>query len=54
LHIDVDLKLPFPDKPRDIAYLQISPGYWTAGKGTFDAYFGPTGWDLKATPVEKK
>ena len=53
LHVDVDLKLPFPDKEREVQMLQISPAYWTTGKGQFDGSFGPTGWDLKATPIKK-
>ena len=53
LHVDVDLKLPFPDKEREVQMLQIGPAYWTTGKGQFDGTFGPTGWDLKATPIKK-
>ena len=53
LHVDVDFQLPFPDKAREVQVLQIGPAYWTAGKGTFDGHFGPTGWDLKTTPINK-
>jgi hypothetical protein len=54
LHVDADLRLPFPDKEREAAFLQLGPYYWTTGKGTFDGTFGATGWELKATPLEKK
>jgi transglutaminase-like putative cysteine protease len=54
LHVDVDIQLPFPDKVRESHLLQVSPYYWCTGRGTFDGRFGPTGWDLKATPIEKK
>jgi transglutaminase-like putative cysteine protease len=56
LHVDVDLKLPFPDPPGEKIFvgLQLEPAYWTFGKGTFDAKFGPTGWDLKTKLIEKK
>jgi transglutaminase-like putative cysteine protease len=54
LHVEVDLRLPFPDKEREAQFLQLGPLYWTTGKGTFDGHFGPTGWELKATPIEKK
>jgi hypothetical protein len=53
LHVDVDLKLPFPDREREVQLLQITPAYWTTGTGKFDADFGPSGWELKATPVKK-
>lgn len=52
LHVDVDLQLPFPDKVRDCPFLQITPFYWTYGRGTFDGTFGPSGWELKATPIK--
>ncbi len=56
LQVDVDMKLPFPDPPGEKLFvgLQLEPAYWTFGKGTFDAKFGPTGWDLKCKLVEKK
>ncbi len=54
LHVDVDLQLPYPGKVREAPLLQIGPHYWTAGNGTFDGYFGPTGWEMKVTPSEKK
>ena len=54
LHIDVDLRLPYPDKEREVQYLQVGPSYWATGKGAFDGEYGPTGWDLKATRIEKK
>lgn len=54
LHADVDLRLPFPDKEREVQFLQINPSYWATGKGTFDGQYGPTGWALKATRIEKK
>ncbi|QJW96031.1 transglutaminase-like domain-containing protein [Frigoriglobus tundricola] len=54
LHVDTDLRLPYPDKERDAQFLQIGPHYWAQGTGQFDGYFGPSGWELKATPIEKK
>jgi hypothetical protein len=54
LHVDVDLLLPFPDKVRECPLLQISPFYWAQGRGNFDGSFGPSGWELKATPVREK
>jgi transglutaminase-like putative cysteine protease len=54
LHVDVDLRLPFPDKVRDAQFLQIGPYYWTTGRGTFDGSFGPTGWELKATSIRQR
>ncbi len=54
LHVDVDLRLPYPDAERTAKALQTTPNYYTLGKGTFDGVFGPTGWELKATPIEKK
>ena len=57
LHVDPDLLLqypaPAPPKPH-ATLLQIAPHYQAMGKGGFDAEFGPTGWELKATPIEKK
>jgi transglutaminase-like putative cysteine protease len=53
LHVDADLQLPFPDKVREAQFLQITPYYWTTGKGAFDGTFGPSGWDLKAAPIKK-
>lgn len=54
LHVDVDLKLPFSDRMREAQFLQINPFYWTTGTGTFDGTFGPSGWEVKVTPVAKK
>jgi hypothetical protein len=54
LHTDVDFRLPFPEKARECQLLQVSPYYWATGKGTFDAAFGPSGWEVKTTPIEKK
>jgi transglutaminase-like putative cysteine protease len=54
LHTDVDLQLPFPDKVRECQFLQINPYFWSTGKGTYDGYFGPSGWEVKTTPIEKK
>lgn len=53
LHVDPDLRLPFPDKDRESQWLQFAPAYWTTGKGTFDGQFGPTTWDVKAEPIKK-
>jgi transglutaminase-like putative cysteine protease len=53
LHVDVDLKLPFPDKVREADLIQIGPYYWTTGTGKFDGTFGPSGWDVKTTRLEK-
>ncbi|CAN0077233.1 unnamed protein product, partial [Phaeothamnion confervicola] len=54
LHVDTDLRLPYPDQERDAQFLQIGPHYWAQGNGKFDGHFGPSGWELKATPIEKK
>lgn len=54
LHVDVDLQLPYPDQMRTAFLLQVAPNYYTYGKGTFDGFYGPTGWRLVATPIEKK
>ncbi len=54
LHVDVDLKLPFPDQVQTAEGLQVTPGYWAHGKGVFDAKFGDSGWDLTATPIKKE
>lgn len=54
LHVDADLRLQFLDKQTVCKALQGSPAYKTFGKGTFDGKYGPSGWDLKATPFEKK
>jgi transglutaminase-like putative cysteine protease len=54
LHVDVDLKLPFPDKVREAQFLQLGPYYWATGTGTFDGSFGPTAWELKATPIRQR
>jgi transglutaminase-like putative cysteine protease len=54
LHVDADLQLPFPEKVRESQLLQVGPYFWTTGRGTYDASFGPTGWELKTTPLEKK
>jgi transglutaminase-like putative cysteine protease len=52
LHLDVDLQMPFPDKVRECQFLQIAPFYWALGQGKFDGSFGPSGWELKATPLK--
>ena len=54
LHIDLDLKLPFPDQDRSTDMMQVAPSYWLNGRGSFDATLGPTGWELKATPAGEK
>lgn len=54
LHLDTDLKLPFPDQVRSAELLQVSVPCWATGKGKFDGTLGPTGWELKTTPIEKK
>lgn len=54
LHVDVDLKLPFPDKVRNSQFIQISPHYWTWGHGEFDGYFGPSGWEVRTTPTRER
>lgn len=51
LHIDPDLKLPFPDQERTANSLQAAPFYWTFGQGTFDGKFGPTGWELQSAAI---
>ena len=54
LHVDVDLRLPYPDKEREVQFIQVGPSYWATGTGKFDGQYGPTGWDLKAAAIEKK
>lgn len=54
LHVDFDLRLTFPSGERVSRFLQTDPSYWVTGKGPIDAKLGPTGWELKAAPVEKK
>lgn len=54
LHVDSDLRLPYPDKVREAQFLQVNPAYWVNGKGTFDVTFGPSSWSLTATDLGKK
>ena len=54
LHVDVDLKVTFGNEVHTAQFLQVEPYYWTDGKGTFDGRFGPSGWDVKVTPLAKK
>lgn len=54
LHVDVDLQLGYPDQVTISESLQTGPHYHAYGKGTFDGTFGPTRWQLKATPIARK
>lgn len=54
LHVDADLLLPYPDKVREAQFLQVNPSYWSLGKGSFDATFGPSSWSVTVTDVGKK
>jgi hypothetical protein len=54
LHVDLDLKLPYPDRERTAVTLQVAPSYWTMGRGTFDGSYGPSGWALTVTPLGGK
>jgi transglutaminase-like putative cysteine protease len=53
LHVDLDLKLPYPDNVQTAQCLQLTPGYWAHGKGRFDGKFGESGWDVTTAPVNK-
>jgi transglutaminase-like putative cysteine protease len=53
LHVDVDLKLPYPDQLQTAECLQVNPSYWAHGKGVFEAKSGDSGWYLKSTPIKK-
>ncbi len=54
LHVDVDLKLPYPDQVQTAEGLQVTPAYWAAGRGVFDGKTSDSGWDLTATPIKKE
>ncbi|HEY1188820.1 MAG TPA: transglutaminase domain-containing protein [Gemmata sp.] len=54
LHVDVDMQLQFLGQQTTAGFLQGAPNYKAFGKGAFDGTFGPSGWELKATPVGKK
>jgi transglutaminase-like putative cysteine protease len=54
LHVDTDLKMPFPDRVRNARFLQLDAFYWAEGDGRFDATFAPAGWEMKSTPITKK
>jgi hypothetical protein len=49
LHVDCDLKTPFPDRVRNARFLQLDAFYYVVGEGKLDSYFGPSGWELKTT-----
>lgn len=53
LHVDFDLRLPFPDKERTADLLQLGPYYWVAGRGAFESVPGPNGWEVTTAPVVK-
>ena len=50
LHVDLDLRLPTPEKDQTIDLLQVEPYVWTQGRGKSDVSLGPTKWDVKSTP----
>ncbi|MFO0805022.1 MAG: transglutaminase family protein [Gemmataceae bacterium] len=52
LHVDFDLRLPVLDKEHTTDLLQLEPAFWAFGRGKFDAFVGPSRWELKATPVK--
>jgi transglutaminase-like putative cysteine protease len=54
LHVDVDLKLWFPELVQTAEGLQVTPGYWAHGKGVFDAKSGDSVWDVTVTPIKKE
>jgi len=54
LHVDLDLRLPYPDRERTAEVLQLGTNVWAAGRGAFDGTAGPSGWELTATPVGPK
>jgi transglutaminase-like putative cysteine protease len=51
LHVDCDLKAPFPDRVRNVRYMQLDAFYVVEGDGKFDGYFGRSGWEMKSTPL---
>lgn len=54
LHADLGLRLPLPDQERTAELLQVEPYVWVAGRGKLDVATGPSGWDVKTTPVGEK
>jgi transglutaminase-like putative cysteine protease len=54
LHVDLDLKLAYPDQVQTAQCLQLTPGYWAHGKGMFDAKFGESGWDVTTALIKKE
>lgn len=54
LHVGTDLRLPFPDQVRPTELLQVAPPCWATGRGMFDGILGPTGWELKAMPIDMR
>ena len=53
LHVDLDLRLPLPDRERTVEFLQIGPYYWVSGRGEFESVPGPNGWEVVTKPIEK-
>jgi len=47
LHVESDLKLPFPDQVRTADLLQLAPAVWVQGNGKAGLTFAPAGWDVK-------
>ncbi len=43
LHVEADLRLPYPDQVRTGELLQLGPGLWVHGKGKFDVAAAPRG-----------
>ena len=52
LHVDLDLRIPVPDKEQTVDLLQVEPFVWTVGRGKLDVTLGPTKWDLKVAPIK--
>jgi transglutaminase-like putative cysteine protease len=50
LHADVDVRLPFPNRPRVVPTLSVGASIDAFGRGPFDAAAQPSGWDFTATP----
>jgi transglutaminase-like putative cysteine protease len=49
LHVDLDLRLPFPDRERTADLLQLGGYVWATGRGDFDGAPNPNGWDVTTT-----
>ena len=53
-HVDPDLLLPFPGKPREVGFLQVNAPYFAHARGAIEVALGPTNWDVTATELGRK